>query len=163
MEKYATKMRGQFDTWAGDLPKGRVVAIGPRCSKGLCGGGEGVRLWQPSHCAEMWLACKALTYLRLARAHAAEWDFDWVFGLNEDQYVDIVAIRAALAKFDPSTPIAVAHVGCGLHWAYHPFGKQGKPRPDGCVAPRPHVCVCVCVRARVCVCVCARVCLCVCW
>eukprot|EP00037_Helgoeca_nana_P015722 m.147301 g.147301 ORF g.147301 m.147301 type:complete len:375 (+) comp23141_c0_seq1:162-1286(+) len=129
--KYQLKLKGQLETWARDIPRGRVLAIGPRCKRHECGEGPEKRLWHPSHCDEMWLGCKTMTYLRKARAHAAEWDFDWVFGMNEDQYIVKPILMKALAQFDPKKPIAVAHLGCGVHWKHHPLGKKGLPRPDG--------------------------------
>lgn len=129
-EKYQKKLQSQLDTWAAGLPEGRVIAIGPRCVRRDCGG-NGKRLWQPSHCKDMWLGCKVMTYLRQARAHSTEWEFDWVFGMNEDQYVVRPILMKALAQFDPSQPLVVAHMGCGLHWKHHPLAKKGQPRPQG--------------------------------
>mgnify|MGYP000636669066 CR=1 FL=1 len=85
----------------------------------------------------MW--CKTLAYMRLAVAYAAHWDFDWLVGLNEDQYVVELELTRSLRRLDPREPIAVAHLGCGQLWRFKRESQNGTlPRPRGAAPENTH-------------------------
>merc|ERR1719491_2641173 len=86
---------------------------------------DGVPLFRPSHCKENQMWCKVLTYMREAAAYAAIWDFDWLFGMNEDQYIVEEHLKKALRPLDPNKIQVVAAYGCGRRWRFTPESKNG--------------------------------------
>eukprot|EP00041_Stephanoeca_diplocostata_P024612 m.629931 g.629931 ORF g.629931 m.629931 type:complete len:826 (-) comp22563_c0_seq2:300-2777(-) len=140
--RYEQKLGAQFQTWARRIPKDRILVIGPQCEPSInkCGKKDHPQspgsmpeelLWTPSHCKEADKWCKVLTYLRAARARLDQWQFDWLVGLNEDQYVYEPALRKALLTKNASIAQVLAHHGCGRHWEYDARSKNNTiPKPD---------------------------------
>lgn len=141
--RYGLKLRSQFDTWAGDLPRERVLVNGPSCDRPVrgCLKSEGERIWGASDCNDKQKVCKVMTYIRRAYARLDTLDFDWLLGVNEDQYVAEHVLRKALKNLNSSQPIALSGFGCGRKWEFDPRSMNGTvPKPATYGEPPPGLC-----------------------
>lgn len=131
--RYGVKLQAQFSTWAKDIPRERMLVVGPRCIKPVqgCSKSESERIWAISECNDSNRVCKVLTYMKKAYKSLETLDFDWLLGMNEDQYVNEPLLQASLARYDPMEPMALAGFGCGRKWKWDPRSKNGTiPKPD---------------------------------
>ena len=158
---YRLKRRAQIATWQ-STTRSRVLAIGPRCqapnssahaARRGCAPKtkDGKVLYRPSHCEDHQMWCKVLAYMREAAAYAAVWDFDWLFGINEDQYVVERKLKAVLRRHNPREISVVATIGCGRRWNLTAESKGGTlPMPrswnedtrPSCDLVKRHGCFC---------------------
>jgi len=127
-KRYAPKLRAQFSTWAKDIPRNHFFVRGPRCPD--CKRNDPRRIWEPTNCDEHEKLCKALAHMRQAHDNIDRLNWDWLFAMNEDQYVNEANLVRALKKEDPSKPVVLSGFGCGRHWKYDPRSKNGTvPKP----------------------------------
>ena len=120
-EKYLTVLQAQLDTWAKDIPAGRMFVVGPQSPPNP--------LWESSRCPDNDMLCKRLTSVENGyRAMQAGEHFDWLVTLNEDHYFSPANMARALKGVDASQSVILSGLGCGRLWKYAHPGKPKDPQ-----------------------------------
>jgi hypothetical protein len=132
-QKYIDSLEAQTQTWMSTFPKERVFAVGP--ANAIRDKPNFPRIVQ-TPCPDRELWCKRLQQIPEAyNLLKSGLHFDWMLSGNEDWYVHVPNMRAALAGKNPNVPVVYTSMGCGKAWEYLPESKGGtvpmpSTRPD---------------------------------
>jgi hypothetical protein len=118
-----------FDTWGKKLPRQQLVLAGGLRDDNI----EGL-VQEATPCGDkakdFW--CKEAVTIWRAAQRAKAMNAGWLCVSQEDKYIWVDEVDAALKDLDSSKPMVYAHYGCAQHWEHNVKSKENTvPAPKG--------------------------------